>query len=344
MPTLKELAASTGYSPATISRILTGDPDLAVSDETRRRVLEAAGRTNYAATKSRRGRAPKSLMRLGLAEMLTPAEQLADPYYLYLRNFVDQACLDQRFTLVPLPRRGEGFAAPEGPAVDGVVAVGIFTPAQIESLAAVSANLVFLNSAPDDSRFDAVVLNLGLGIDLALDHLLELGHRRIGFLGPVEKLGHRKEPAPEPRRAKFIANLEARGLLDPALLLPCPMDAQGAFRALDAFLCGDLPAPTALVCANEDIAIGALRCLNARGLPVPGRVSLVSFNDTPRSALVSPALTSVSAHVEEMGRTAVRLAWERGRQGDRTPVRSIPLKVVVPPALAVRESTAPPAT
>ena len=56
MATLKELADRTGYSPATISRILNGDPSLAVSAETRRRVLEEAGRLNYTATRSRRGR------------------------------------------------------------------------------------------------------------------------------------------------------------------------------------------------------------------------------------------------------------------------------------------------
>ena len=85
--------------------------------------------------------------------------------------------------------------------------------------------------------------------------------------------------------------------------------------------------------------MGASRALEARGLSVPGDVSLVSFNDTPRSALVEPPLTSVSAHVEEMARTALRLLSERAVLPGRAPVRTIPLKVVVPPALAVREST-----
>ena len=98
MATLKELADRTGYSPATISRILNGDPSLAVSAETRRRVLEEAGRLNYTATRSRRGRTPKSLLRVGIAEMLSPVEQLDDPYYLYLSGFVRQGCLDRKYT------------------------------------------------------------------------------------------------------------------------------------------------------------------------------------------------------------------------------------------------------
>lgn len=61
------------------------------------------------------------------------------------------------------------------------MAIGLFTPAQIDSLAALSPNLVFLDSSPFESRFDSVVLGYELGISLALDHLTELGHTRIGL-------------------------------------------------------------------------------------------------------------------------------------------------------------------
>ena len=109
MATLKELADRTGYSPATISRILSGDPSLSVTAEARRKVLEEAGRLNYTATRSRRGRSPKGLLRVGVAEMLTPVQQLDDPYYLYLSNFLRQNCLDRKYTCIPLESRGEGF-------------------------------------------------------------------------------------------------------------------------------------------------------------------------------------------------------------------------------------------
>lgn len=79
------------------------------------------------------------------------------------------------------------------------------------------------------------------------------------------------------------------------------------------------------------------------GLSIPEDVSLVSFNDTPLSELVTPALTSVSTHVEEMSRTAVRLLAERARVPGRPPVRTLPVKVVVPPSLVCRESVGVPA-
>lgn len=341
MATLKELAEQTGYSPATISRILSCDPDLTVSDETRRRVLDAAGALNYAATKSRRGRAPKRLLRVGIAEMLTPAQQLDDPYYLYLRNFVEQACLDQKLSPLPLRRNGDAFLPPEDGGVDGVIAIGIFTAAQQEHLCAVNSNLVFLDSSPDETRFDSVVLNYRLGIGQALDYLWSLGHRAIGFLGPAEKLDDWKRPAPEERRRLYLEWME-RWTLSP-LLLDAPMDARNTAVAVESFLASGAPRPTAILCANEENAIGAQRALGRAGLSVPADLSLVSFNDTPLSELVEPPLTSVSAHVREMARTAVRLVCERAPLGERPPVRSLPQKVIVPLSLVIRESTASPA-
>ena len=90
--------------------------------------------------------------------------------------------------------------------------------------------------------------------------------------------------------------------------------------------------------------MGASRALEARGLSVPGDVSLVSFNDTPLSQLMTPPLTSVSTHADEMARTAVGLLGERTSAASGRPVRTLPQKVVVPPTLAVRESTASPAS
>lgn len=272
--------------------------------------------------------------------MLTPVQQLDDPYYLYLSNFLRQNCLDRKYTCIPLESRGEGFLAPEEK-LDGVVAIGLFTPAQIDSLAALSPNLVFLDSSPFESRFDSVVLGYELGISLALDHLTELGHTRIGFIGPVYKLDDRRQRALEVRHQLFERQAEQRGLLDLGLMLDCPMEAQAAAGRWGSFYPLERPSLPLSCGANEEGAVGALLALREAGLSVPGDLSVVSFNDTPRSALVDPPLTSVSTHVEEMARAALRLLGERASIGGREPIRTLPLKLVVPPTLTVRESTGP---
>ena len=102
MATLKELAAYTKLSVTTISRILNNDPTMVASEETRRRVFDAAGALGY---KKHSKTKVASAMRLGLAEMLTPAEQLEDPFYLYLKNFAAQECMERRIDMVPLTRQ-----------------------------------------------------------------------------------------------------------------------------------------------------------------------------------------------------------------------------------------------
>ena len=75
------------------------------------------------------------------------------------------------------------------------------------------------------------------------------------------------------------------------------------------------------------------------GYSVPGDVSVVSFNDTPRSALFTPSLTSVSINEAEMANTALRLVYERAALHGKEPIRTIPLKVIVPPTLVARDSS-----
>ena len=341
MATLKELSDRTGYSSATISRILTGDPSLAVTPEARTRVLEEAGKLNYAATKSRRGRSPKSLLRLGVAEMLTHDQRLEDPYYLYLRNFVEQACQENRFTFLPMERERDRYLPPEGEPLDGIVAIGIFDPDQIEALHAISPKLVFLDSSPDELRSDSVVLNYRIGIEQALNYLLELGHTDIAFVGPAWKLDDWKRPAPEKRRSLFLELMSGRGVEEPTLI-EVPMDARKTALAVREFLAPDGLRPTALLCANEENAIGASRAIREAGLRIPEDISLISFNDTPLSELIEPPLTSVSTHVRDMAYTAVRLVSERCALHDRPAMRTQPQKVIVPPTLVIRGSTAPP--
>ena len=287
MATLKEISQRTGYSPATISRILSGDPQLSVTPEARRKVLEEAGRLNYTQTKSRRGRTPKGVLRVGIAEMLSPVQQLDDPYYLYLSGFVRQRCLDKRYTAVPLENRGNEFVVPTGgEKLDGIVAIGLFEPDQIRSLAGLCPNLVFVDSSPRESQHDSVVLNYSL--------------------------------------------------------LECPMQTDEAALAVEQFLARGGDRPTAFIAANEEVAIGAVRAMRELNISVPEQISVVSFNNTPRSALLDPPLTSISAHVEQMAATALDLLRTRVPLPGREAERTLPLKVVVPPTMIERKSTTSP--
>lgn len=341
MATLKELSEYTGFSVTTISRILNDDPTMNASEETRKTILEAAGKLNYKTTKSRRGRASKRPMRVGLAEMLSPTELLGDPYYLYLKNNVEQYCVEHGYDIAYLRRVNGAFQMMTPAELDGIIAVGIFSPEEVESLYAIHPTVVFLDSAPEEERSDSVVGNLRLGVKQALNEFVSCGHRRIGFIGPLEKLDDHKQPAPDVRRQRFISYMQELELYDPAAMIDVATDAVQTYEAMRAFIASGKPMPTAFLTHNEQNAIGAIRALNEAGIAVPERVSFIAFNDTPLAELTSPPLSSISMHIRDMSLLAVRLLMERIPSRNHSQLRTVPIKAVLPPALIRRGSVAP---
>lgn len=333
MATQRELAEYTGYSIATISRVLNEDPTMSVSESTRSAILEAAGHLHYKAAPRRSKSVPSSTLRLAIAEMLSPVEQLSDPYYLYLKNYAEQRCRDIGCSVTHLVKQQEEYHLDYNEKINGILAIGIFTEAQVLQLSQLSPNLVFLDSSPDETSFDSVVLNFRLGIEQALDYLISQGHTRIAFLGPNNKLDHLKRPAPEARRRHFISYMQEKALFEPSLLLDTQMTAPDARRVLSVLISEGAPLPTAILASNEEVAIGAVSAAREAGLSVPHDLSVISFNDTALSALTDPPLTSVSTHVELMSSAAVELLIRRC-----TGIDTLPLKVVVPTTLTVRES------
>ncbi|MBM6870942.1 LacI family DNA-binding transcriptional regulator [Pseudoflavonifractor phocaeensis] len=336
MATIREIAEYTGFSAATISRVLNNDPTMSVTDATRATILEAASKFHYKPpVKSRRSKR-KDMPHIAVAEMLSPAEQLSDPYYLYLKNYAAQYCLDAGGEISYLTEQGGVYRTPSQKRIDGILAIGIFSEEQVEKLNEMCRSMVFLDSSPDEARFDSVVLNLSLGVEQALDYLLSKGHRRIGFLGPNCKLDQKKRPAPEVRRQCFIRYMEERGLLDPELVLDTSADRREMWESMLNRIQDGRAMPTALLSYNEETAINAMGALRKAGLRVPEDISVISFNDTPLSALTEPPLTSVSAHLEDMSACAVKMLFERMKDP-----QSIPRKMVLPATLVERGSVIP---
>lgn len=213
MATIRDLAKRTGFSVTTISRVLNNDPTMKVTDSTRVTILEAVAEMNYSLPKTRHS-ARNHMPHIAVAEMMTQKEQLEDPYYLYLKNYVVRACTEQGYRVSYLSQQeGKGWRTDAEP-LNGILAIGIFSEAQIVQMKEICKNIVFVDSSPDEQQFDSVVLNFKLGVEQALNYLMEHGHYRIGFLGPTYKLDQRKNPAPEIRRQYFKEYMSEIGRYD----------------------------------------------------------------------------------------------------------------------------------
>jgi LacI family transcriptional regulator len=166
-------------------------------------------------------------------------------------------------------------------------------------------------------------------------HLLDLGHREIGFIE-----GDPGHGASALRRRGHLEALEAAGVKPrPELIRPGRFDFRSGFEAAEALLSLERP-PTAIFASNDDMALGATMAAHRRGLDLPGDLSIAGVDDAPVASALWPRLTTVRQPIQEMAAAAVDLlasGQARRRTDDRPPSRLLDFQVLA------RESTAPPA-
>jgi LacI family transcriptional regulator len=262
-----------------------------------------------------------------------------DEYFARILHGVADAAYEHRLRLLLSPTRHEharevSLLADIREATDGAVLVLPETSSQ-ELLEAVDDGfpLVVVDPLqPLDARVPSVVVANGLGGDQAMQHLLELGHRRIAAItGPPGWV------ATESRRRAYRDALASAGIaFDPALELEADFDFEPGAQAAGVLLDLEQP-PTAIFAFSDMIAVGAMRAARARGIAIPDELSVVGFDDTAYAGVVEPALTTVRQPLAEMGTTAVDLLMRLMRGG-----RVDTLHLEPSTRLVVRETTSTP--
>jgi LacI family transcriptional regulator len=177
------------------------------------------------------------------------------------------------------------------------------------------------------------------GCHLAIKHLVELGHRRIGFIG-----GRPGRGMAEVRENAYRASMKKFRLEVPdEVVIPGNWTPRGGERAAAEMLRLE-HRPTALLCANDAMAMGAQRAGRRMGLQMPGDLSIIGFANLSIATLGDPELTTVAQPAEEMGQIAARLLLSKLKPelGGTGNVED-PVEALLPTHLVVRESTAPPA-
>jgi LacI family transcriptional regulator len=331
--TIREIADLAGVSIATVSRVLNGRDD--VSDETRDLVRKVVQEHGYTVSRSARG---LSAGRTGLVGVLVP---LVYPvYFSAILSGAAEALYEQDMRLLLSPTDHEHDREVSlldrlvhGETDGALVVLPKESSAELEQLLDEGYRFVVVDPRlPLDDRIPSVSAGHTSGADQAMRHLLGLGHRRIAAI-----TGPRDWVATEDRRRGYHAALAAAGIMpDPSLEPHADFEIGGGRDAARRLL--DLPdPPTAIFAFNDNLAIGAIQAARARGLSVPGDLSVVGFDDVEHATIVTPTLTTVRQPLAEMGRTAVSLLVRLlERQAFET------LHVELGTRLVVRESTAPP--
>jgi LacI family transcriptional regulator len=294
MARLKDVANEAGVSIATVSNVLRGRKP--VRPEVERRVLEAARRLGYAPNRHAQTLRTGHSHTLGL---LLP--DLANPYFPALVRAIEATARTLGYALI-LMDAGEDVAQ-EAEALTLMasyrVAGAIWVPVENHPKARVPFPIVTVDRPIDDC--DAVVADHAQGGVLAARHALACGHRRVGLLS-----GPRAVASAALRRRGFLE--AAAGALELAWEIEVPFASD---LPLDAWVQLREPECSLVVCANDAIAVGAMRALRDGGWRVPTDVSVIGFDDVPWAELVEPALTTVRQPLAALGTAAVEILHAR---------------------------------
>ena len=218
--------------------------------------------------------------------------------------------------------------------VDGFIAATARLDTELlADVAAGGAPMVLVNRSLEDGSLAAVTVDDRQGIRLAVKHVAELGHRLIGHVGGPQNLstGHLRHLGF--REAMAELGLAARS--EQVVFAGAFTEADG--RQACAELLDRAPGVTAVVAANDRLAIGCYDALEARGLACPGDLSVTGFNDMPFVDRLRPPLTSVRVPQREIGTVAADLLLSQLSDGSREA-----RQILLEPTLIVRSSTAPP--
>lgn len=340
--TMAEVAKAAGVSVSTVSRVLADKPD--ISEETRDRVTQAARATGYVLRAERRRQLG------GILDLLI--EEAATPWAAELVDGAQRAAFGLGYTLALTPvghprfRLCDWIDTRRARPSDGIL-LALPRPGhdEIAALTELPVPLVLLDpggmQGPDgvqgpggarESAVPAVGATNWSGGAAATRHLLELGHRRVGFLG-----GPSAFPCTRERYEGYLAAHREFSLApDPALTRYGELRVTAGAEGTAALLALAAP-PTAVFAGSDVLAAGAYQTARARGLRVPEDLSVVGFDDTAVCAMLTPPLTTVRQPLAEMAAEAVRLIdQEQARRGS-----SAGRGVELATSLVVRQSTAP---
>ncbi|HEY8287241.1 MAG TPA: LacI family DNA-binding transcriptional regulator [Chloroflexota bacterium] len=325
---IHDVAARSGVSKSTVSRVLT--LDRRVRPATRLRVQQAIRELGYRPNAVARGLVHGRTRTIGLVVF-----DLSNPFFGLLVRGVEAVARGRGYNVLVCDSGGDETQQQECLAmmaerrVDGILITPI--DANDEELAAIrqaGMRAVLVNSTAGDERVSSVGTDNVRGGWLATQHLLELGHARVAFLGDSHAIPSCRERLSGYRMAHNRLGQPA----DPALLIEDLTTMEGVVSAVHGLL--DLPAPpTAMVAVNDHVAIAALQAALTRGRRVPEDVALVGFDDIPVAAWLSVPLTTVAQSKEEQGAIAAALLLDQ-IENSTMPMQ----RVILQPRLVVRES------
>jgi len=331
-PTIRDIANLVGVHHSTVSRALDADQKSKISPKVVRQVENAAQKLGYtpniAASALRRNRSYA-------VGVLVP--DITNPVFPPILRGIQDVAEAQGYTVIisntddTALKEQNAFRMMQGRAIEGMImATARLDDPIVDECRRNRIPLVLVNRTVGETGVNAVVVDEDFGVRTALDHLFELGHKKIAHIaGPLDT------STGAARKRSFEAYLKLHDFDASLVETTKKFTVDEGYDACNRLLKrGD--AFTAVVAGNDLLALGCIDALQAVGKSVPGDVSVVGGNDIPMLSRMSPALTTVKIPKYEMGSQATTILFDSIEGKDRDP-----LVIRLQPSLIVRESTGP---
>lgn len=337
--TLKDIANEAGVSISTVSRVLNHPTKNAASPELCEKIRAIAAKGGYtpniyARSLQSKTTAPSRAQHYIYILIAQPPQEVSgDPFYTTVITCIMQEAAKRNLhfssTFSILDFLGDSFpSCLKIPLGSSLIIVGRFKSDLLTQLRKYFAHIVYVGLNRLDVDCDQVLCDCYEAVQDAYDYLYRLGHRRIAFLGAESEGRHRG----------FLRALEKRGISDKSLVHEIPLLSMDCGYQGVSSLLKSRNLPTALICANDVTAIGALQACKDMGFRVPDDISIMGIADIDTARFVIPKLTTIHAPLEEMGQLSILVLLSR-----LNGMHTIPLRLCVPYSLVERESCIAPA-
>jgi LacI family transcriptional regulator len=330
--TIKDIARKAGVNHSTVSRVINDNP--AISEKTRKKVIKVMDDLNYKPNLIARGLVRQ---RTNAMALITPD---VNPHVSPIIKGISDTCRRLNFGLMLfstdywLEESRSYMDVVNNWLVDGVFIYNVIyhkhLPDNIKELQSEGIPFVFINKFVRGEEVNAVGVDNFDAVEQAVSHLANLGHKRIGFIGGGNMSVDGVERFEGFKHAIGKYDLE----FDDRLFGLGNFGYGEAYEEMKRILCLSCEKPTAMVCANDMMAVAAINAIRDRGLKVPEDIAVVGYDDTDVSKFFNPAITTIRPSLEDIGGKAISLM----QKIIENPGRAVE-KVKINTKLVVRESS-----
>jgi LacI family transcriptional regulator len=325
--TIKDVARLSGVSSMTVSRVINGSER--VSPETRQRVERAIAELGYVPSRLARG-----LIRQKTGTLALIVPDVANPFFTLIVRGAEDVARRAGYRMILADTRADLTIERDvieemlAHRVEGIMIAPVSdrSKSHLQRLARFGVQFVLIDRTVPGIDSDVVVGDSAGGARRLVEHLISLGHRRIGFITESDDVSTARD-----RRQAYEAALVAAGLPhEPSLIVRSTVDPPGGFEGMRRLLALDEP-PTAVFTVNNLVALGAIEAVRAHELEVPDDVALVCFDDIEYASRLYPFLTVMAQPAETLGTLGTQLLLERieGRAPEQKRVVVLPAQFVV---------------